>query len=117
MKGIIIYILSFALQETFVKKLRYKRDWNRKKKCNLDVLVTFFFVWVFFHEHSQFTVLQGNRLSLVLLPTTSAHFTDIVISRTIAAESSFQHIASTWNRAGKLWFLSVGRQPLGYRPF
>ena len=52
---------------------------------------------------------EGAGVSLKLLSTTSTRFRHLDISRTITAESSPLHIASSRTRTGKLWFPSASR--------
>ena len=71
----------------------------------------FFSIWAFFHDHSQFTGLQGKGEGISLTP--HYHFQPlhrhVDISRAIAAESSPLHIASSLARTGNLWFPSANR--------
>ena len=65
----------------------------------------FFSVWVFFHEHSQITGLQGKGEGIFL--TRHYHFHPLhrhfdIISQAITAESSPLHIASGRTRTGNL---------------
>ena len=81
-------------------------------------LVFFFFIWVFYHNHSWITGLQGKRESISLAPHYHFHplYRHLDISRAITAESSPLHIASSRTRTGNLWFPSASRQPLSYAP-
>ena len=56
----------------------------------------FFFIWVFFHEHSRFTGQQVKGEGISLTPLYQFHplHMQLDISWTIAAESSLLHIAS-----------------------
>ena len=78
----------------------------------------FFFIWVFFHEHSLFTRQQEKWEGIFL--TLPYHFhplhRHIDISRVITAESSPLHIACSWSQTGNLWFPSASRWPLSYAP-
>ena len=69
-------------------------------------IVAFISTWVFFHEHSRITGLQGKREGISLTPHYHFHslhrHTDI--SRAITAESSPLQIASSQTRTGNLWF-------------
>ena len=62
----------------------------------------FFYVWAFFHEHSQVTGLQGKGEGIPL--TSHYHFHPLYrhldISRAITAESSPLHIANTRTQTG-----------------
>ena len=75
----------------------------------------FFSMWVFFHEHSRITGLQRKRGrggggggcgGIFLTPHYHFHpvHRQLDISRTITAESSPLHIASSRTRTGNLWF-------------
>ena len=57
-----------------------------------------FFIWVFFHEHSQTTGLQGKGESISLISHYLHRHLDI--SWAITAESSLLHIASTGHEPG-----------------
>ena len=80
---------------------------------------TFFSVWVFFHDHSRITGLQGKEEGISL--TLHYHFHPLHrylhISRAITAESSPLHIGSSQTQTGNLWFPSASRSPLNYSPF
>ena len=71
----------------------------------------FFSVWVFFHNHSRITELQGKGAGILLTP--HYHFQPLhrhlAISRAIIAESSPLHIDSSRTRTGNLWFPSAVR--------
>ena len=79
----------------------------------------FFSVWVFFHDHSRITGLQGKEEGISL--TLHYHFHPLHrylhISRAITAESSPLHIGSSQTQTGNLWFPSASRSPLNYSPF
>ena len=80
--------------------------------------VTFFSIWVFFHEYSPFTGQQGKGEGIYL--TLLYHFhllhRHLDISRAISAESSPLHIASSRDRTGNFWFPSASRKSLSYSP-
>ena len=69
-----------------------------------------FSIWVFFHEHSEFTGQQGKGEGIYFTPL--CHFLPLHrhldISRVITAESSPLNIASSRTRTGNLW-LTVGK--------
>ena len=71
----------------------------------------FFSMWVFFHEHSRITGLQGKGEGISLTPHYHFHPLNryLDISRAITAESSPLHIASSQTRTGNLWFPSASR--------
>ena len=78
----------------------------------------FFSIFFFFHDHSQFTGLQGKGEGISLTPHYHFHslHRHLDISWAITAESSPLHIASSRARTGNLWFPSAGRSPLSYAP-
>ena len=84
----------------------------------LKVSFSFFSMWVFFHEHSRITGLQGKREGISLTPHYHFHplHRHLDISQAITAESSPLHIASSRTRTGNLWFPSASRYPLSYAP-
>ena len=71
--------------------------------------VSFFSIWVFFHEHSRFTGQQGKGESIYLTPLYHFHplHRDLDISREITAESSPLHI--------DLWIISPGLYGINLR--
>ena len=71
-------------------------------------------MWVFFHEHSQFTGQQGKGEAISLTPLYHLHplHRHLDISRAIAAGSSPLHIASSQTQTRNLWFQSASREPL-----
>ena len=77
-----------------------------------------FSIWVFCHEHSRTTGLQGKGGGGISW-TPHYHFhplhNHLDISRAITADSSPLHIASNRTRTGNL--LSVSRLPLSYAPY
>ena len=87
---------------------------NDGKKPCIFKAIFFFFVWVFFHEHSRFTGQQGKGEGIYL--TLFYHFhplrRHLDISRVVTAESSPQHIASSRTWTGNLWFLIASCYPL-----
>ena len=76
----------------------------------------FFSIWVFFHEHSQFTGQQGKGEGIYLISLYHFHplHRRLDISRGITAGSSPLHIASSWTRTGNLFFPRASREPLNY---
>ena len=82
-------------------------------------LVFFSSIWVFIHEHSRITGLQGKRKGIFL--TSDYHFhmlhRHLDISLGITAQSSPLHIADSRTRTGKIWFPSASCQPPSYGPF
>ena len=73
--------------------------------------VFFFSMWVFFHEHSRITGLQGKGEGISLTPQYHSPplHRHLDISRAITPESSPLHIASSRTRTGNLWFPSASR--------
>ena len=71
----------------------------------------FFSMWVFFHERSRITGLQGKGEGISLTPHYHFHplHRHLDISRAITAESSPLHIAISRTRTGNLWFPSASR--------
>ena len=63
-------------------------------------------MWVFFHEHSRITGLQGKGEGISLTPHYHFHLLHrhLDISRAITAESSPLHIACSRARTGNLGF-------------
>ena len=62
-----------------------------------SIFLFFFFIWVFFHNHSQITGLEGKREGISLTPHYHFHplHRHVDISRVITAESSPLHIGSS----------------------
>ena len=83
--------------------------------CHCDILLS---IWVFFHDHSRITGLQGKREGISLAPHYHFHppHRHLDISRAITAESSPLHIGSSRTRTRNLWFPSAIRWPLSYAP-
>ena len=63
-----------------------------------------FFTWLFFHDHSRTTGLQGKEEGISLSSHYNSHplHRHLDISQTITAESSPLHIGSSRTRTGKL---------------
>ena len=93
---------------------------SQVKATSITVVFLFFlfflFIWVFFHELSQITGLQGKGESISLTP--HYHFQPLHrhldISRAITAEVSPLHIASCRSRTRSLWFPSASLLLLMY---
>ena len=86
----------------------------RKKKMNslfkfICFKEFFFSIWVFFHNYSRITGLQGKEEGISLTPHYHFHLLNrhLDISRLITAESSPLHIGSSQTRTGNLWFPSA----------
>ena len=84
-----------------------KRTLNHLAKLAIQSIDDlFFFIWVFFPEHSRFTGRQGksgaiSRTPLYLFYPIHRH---LGISRAYTAKSSHLLIASSRTRTGNLWF-------------
>ena len=78
-------------------------------RCKYQTKWIFFSIWVFFHDHSRITGLQGKGEGISLTP--HYHFHPLhrhsYISRAITAESLPLHIASSRTRTGNLWSLTT----------
>ena len=70
----------------------------------------FFFIWVFFHKHLQFTGQQGKEV-ISVIPLYQFHplHRHLDVSRAITAVSSPLHIVSSQTRTRNLWFPSTSR--------
>ena len=77
----------------------------------LDLYSFFFSTWVFFHNHSRITGLQGKREGISLTPHQHFHplHIHLNISQAIAPESSPLHVGSSRTRTGNLRFLSANK--------
>ena len=78
----------------------------------------FFSIWVFFHNHSRITGLQGKGKGISLTPHYHFHplHRYLDISPAITAESSPLHIGSSLTRTGNLLFPSaswINKKPAG----
>ena len=113
----ISYKTYFHSTDAFLKT---KDDVSVCHKCTgCNCFFFFFSIWVFFHDHSRITGLQGKGEGIFSL-TPHYHFhplhRQLEISRAITAGSSPLHIASSRTRTGNLWFPSASRLPLSYAP-
>ena len=81
-----------------------------KEKCSVFCKKKFFFLffskWVFFHEHSRMTGLQGKGEDISLTPHYHIHplRRHLDISWVITAESSPLHMVSSRTRTGNFGF-------------
>ena len=84
-------------------------DSGKTMSTIIQIMSTFFFYPVFFHKHSQSTGQQGKGEAISLSPLYHYHplHKHLDISRTITAERSPLHIASSWARTGNLWLPST----------
>ena len=84
-----------------------------KVQQKLRIYMLFFSIWVFFHNHSRTTGLQGKGEGEGISLTPHCHFyllhRNLDISRAITAETSPLHIGNSWTRTENLWFLSACR--------
>ena len=78
-------------------------------RCKYQTKWIFFSIWVFFHDHSRITGLQGKGEGISLTPHYHFHplHRHLDISRAITAESLPLHIASSRTRTGNLWSLTT----------
>ena len=69
----------------------------------------FFSIWVFYHDHSRITGLQGKGEGISLTPHYHFHLLHrhLDISWAITPESSPLHIPSSQTQTGNLWFPSA----------
>ena len=76
----------------------------------------FISIWIFFHEHSQITGLQGKGGGICLIPGYHFHplHRHLDISWALTAEGSPLHIVSSQTRTENLWLPSASHQPLSY---
>ena len=82
------------------------------KERNLQRRTFFFFsIWIFFHDHSRITGLQGKGKGISITPHYHFHplHRHLDISKTITTESSPLQIGSSRTRTGNLWLPSAGR--------
>ena len=77
----------------------------------VEVRSIFFSLWIFFHDHSQITGLQGKGVGISL--TSHYHFQPfhrhLEISRAINVERLTLHIPGDWTRTNNPWFPSASR--------
>ena len=75
-----------------------------RPKFLYDCYYYYFSIWVFFHNHSRITGLQGKGEGISLTPHYRFHplHRHLDISRTITAESSLLHIGSSRTRTENL---------------
>ena len=88
----------------------FRNELEAREKIDIEDNL-FFFIWVFFHEHSRFTGQQGKGEGIYLTPLYHFHplYRRLGISRAITAESSPLRVAGSRTRAGNLWFPSASR--------
>ena len=106
--------MKFSIKDFFSKCNQIRR---KLRICShlLKIYLTENFisctVWVFFHDYSQFTGLQGKGEAISLTPHYHFHLLhrNLDISRAVTAESSPLHITSSRTRTGNLWFPSATR--------
>ena len=106
-----------SMKDSFICKLqtscRQLKQAHQKIAYRINLFIIIFSIWVFFHEHSQITGLQGKGEGFF---SSSLHFHPLHkyldIGRAITAESSPLQIASSRTRTGNLWFPSANRKPL-----
>ena len=99
---------SCSLQFVFLSNLNCRISEDEARDLIFDIYIyiyIFFSIWVFFHEHSRITGLQGKGEGISFTPHYHFHPLErhLDISRVITAESSPLHIASSRARTGNLW--------------
>ena len=114
-----IYLYAKDTQEPKYEYLINKREQAGIKNFNdphafieySDDIYIYFSMWIFIHEHSRITGLQGKGEGISLTPHYHFHppHGHLGISWAITAESSPLHIASNRTRTGNLWFPSASR--------
>ena len=79
------------------------------KSKSITVIIIFFSIWVFFHDHSQITGLLGKGEGISLTPHYHFHplHRRLDISWAITAEIPPLHIGSSWTWTRNPWFLST----------
>ena len=99
---------------TYLRASRGQNRLNPLGLMHINLDVDFFFIWVFFHNHSRITGLQGKGEGISLTPHYHFHPLQryLDISWAITAESSSLHIGSSRTRIGSLCFPSASRYPL-----
>ena len=92
---------------------------SARREPIITSFVFFYSIWVFIHEHSRITGLQGKRKGIFLTSHYDFHtlHRHLDISLGITAESSPLHIAESRTRTGNIWFQSASCQPPSYGPF
>ena len=95
-------------------QLTWTEDVSNVQPCKWENLVInntthFFFIWVFFHNHSRITGLQGKWEGISLTPHYHFHglHKHLDISLAITAESLSLYIGSSRTRTRNLWFPSA----------
>ena len=91
-----------------------KMKYNEKKINPLSANLTIYFsIWVFFHNHSRITGLQGKGEGISLTPHYHFHplHKHLDNSRAITAESSPLHIGSRRTRTGKPLVHALATRP------
>ena len=107
-----VYNLRHYFQEEFddtsSTAIRSSNFWSDAPD---EIVVVFFSIWVFFHEHSWFTGQQGNRVGIYLTPLYHFHLLHRYLDKcwAITAESSSLHTVSSRTRNGNLWFPNASR--------
>ena len=76
-----------------------------------NIKLHFFSIWVFFHNHSRITGLQGKGEGFSVIPHHHFHplHRHLDISRAVTVENTPLHIGSSRTRNGNLWFPSASR--------
>ena len=101
-----IWKLIYVFQNLFRNKERQTPNSTPLKSTYI-----IFSIWLFFHDHSRFTGLQGKVEGISLTP--QCHFKPfhrhLDFSRAITADSLPLRIGSSQTQTGNLWFQSVSR--------
>ena len=101
---------SRTISRTFLSTLFCISNYGQAPALKVGCIfkIFFFSIWIFFHEHSRITGPQGKGKGISLTPHNHFHplHRHLEINRTIAAESSPLHIASSRTRTGNFWFPS-----------
>ena len=100
--------IIYELYESLLQK--YQEGLEESMRGSKFIFDFFFFsIWVFFHEHSRITGLQGKGEGFSLTPQYHFHplYRHLDISQVITAESSPLYIASSRTRTWNLWFRSA----------
>ena len=115
-----IYVGTFCKNSYLIKAMNYfRRKFHQRclaspryaSECHAFIFFFFLSIWVFFHDHSRITGLQGKGEGISLTPHYHFHplHRRLHISRAVIAESSPLHIASSRTRTGNLWFPRASR--------
>ena len=108
-----LFLVLYNFRKSAVNHLSQSLSFNNhcvKSVCIRSYSGPHFFlifsIWVFFHDHSRITRLQGKGEGISFTPHYHFHplYRHLDSSQTITAESSPLHIASSWTRTGTFGF-------------